>query len=112
MVSDVFEGYERACPVCHKEFICRPEIWAYKRPGRVYMCSWHCLREFDRIHGTKWDQQEIIVRMVLEGKTVREIADVTGASKGRIGYWKHKLAVEEPEGPETEETDEPNFQIY
>jgi len=36
------------CPVCGKSFWCDyPNQWAYKR-GNQYICSWSCIREFDR----------------------------------------------------------------
>ena len=44
----------RKCPVCGKRFfIYDPSDWAYKRVGKhiTYVCSWTCLREYDRQHG-------------------------------------------------------------
>lgn len=54
-------GAFRTCPQCGKRFyVSELGAWAYKRylPGtaasnygknqRVWFCSWHCVREFDR----------------------------------------------------------------
>lgn len=48
---------KKTCPVCGKEFFCYTETWWYKRSpfgqSKVYLCSWTCLNEFDRIRLTQ-----------------------------------------------------------
>ena len=36
------------CPVCGKRFdVLWPNQWAYKR-GNKFICSWGCIRKYDR----------------------------------------------------------------
>jgi len=44
------------CPVCRKQFvILYPSLWAYKRENK-YLCSYHCMRAFDRNEENKMDK--------------------------------------------------------
>lgn len=49
-------GAYHKCAVCGKRFFIRfPDDWIYRRnkqlaKTRLYMCSWHCLREYDATH--------------------------------------------------------------
>ena len=55
-------GDVRTCPVCGKEFVCPVfEEWVYKREPmvgsgksarskRIILCSWRCLRLWDKQH--------------------------------------------------------------
>ena len=52
------EDYKcKTCPVCGKEFFCYTTTWRYHRTpyghSRIYLCSWKCLNEFDRIRLTQ-----------------------------------------------------------
>lgn len=44
--------WARICPQCTKPFETLTDEWGYKRDG-LYMCSWHCLRAYDRAKGKK-----------------------------------------------------------
>ena len=36
------------CPICKKRFVTMyPHLWAYRR-GSLYICSWKCLRAYDK----------------------------------------------------------------
>lgn len=50
-------GVYKKCVICGKSFYmpCQYD-WVYRRYGRngdKYMCSWHCLREYDKEHERK-----------------------------------------------------------
>ena len=66
-------GVYKTCPVCGKVFFVQEaEKWAYYRWGytptrakyKVHICSWHCLRQWDRENQPKKGRKEptIIVR--------------------------------------------------
>lgn len=43
----------RKCPLCGSDFIVPDaDVWAYRR-GNKMLCSWHCVREYDRKTKTK-----------------------------------------------------------
>lgn len=56
-------GY-RVCANCGKVFyVIAPELWVYKHEGhlrgedrKVYLCSWHCLREHEKAYASRRDK--------------------------------------------------------
>lgn len=57
-VSVTAGGAYHTCPVCGKRwFINDLDQWVFFRwrgaGMRDYMCSWHCLRQYDKDHPTK-----------------------------------------------------------
>lgn len=43
----------RKCPLCGSDFIVPDaDVWVYRR-GNKMLCSWHCVREYDRKTKTK-----------------------------------------------------------
>jgi len=96
-------GTERECPICGKQFLSHGEDWGYKR-SEIYLCSWSCLRKWDLNHGDRYGMQAVICRMIIDGKSNADIVAATGASKGRIGYWRNKLRVENREEDDDEGT--------
>ena len=49
---------KQTCPVCGKEFWCDyPNQWIYKRKGS-FICSWSCIREYDRKEAEKMEQEK------------------------------------------------------
>lgn len=74
----------KQCAVCGKSFdVLWEQLWVYKR-GSKFMCSYHCLREYDVNNGKKVsDKQEdesmrkinrgeLLEEMIHSGKTVNE----------------------------------------
>ena len=51
-----FLNTNKVCPVCQKAFhidLGWVDRWAYKRgrsSGRIYLCSWKCLNNYDKEH--------------------------------------------------------------
>ena len=44
------------CPECGEVFImvCEKSRWSYRnRHDRALLCSWHCLREYEKTHQAK-----------------------------------------------------------
>lgn len=57
ILADKEKYSTRVCPVCKKEFyVADPGSWVYKiicRNQTNYMCSWTCLRKYERSHPVK-----------------------------------------------------------
>ena len=67
----------RKCPQCKKRFNMYTIYHAYYRKmddkgGLIkYFCSWHCLREYDKLHPNKREQKLIErAQLELQGKRV------------------------------------------
>ena len=61
-----FSTLERKCPVCGKVFIAREE-WVYKRNNEKnnwprYMCSYSCLKQWDKEHGPTGKKRHFVRR--------------------------------------------------
>ncbi len=68
LVMDIVRcGAYHKCAVCGKRFFVRfPDDWIYRRnkqhaKTRLYMCSWHCLREYDSTHTDLWSTSNFII---------------------------------------------------
>lgn len=89
---------ERKCHKCGKLFIASsPEEWVYKR--RInnypkYFCSWKCLRDYDKNHGTKAERQEKIIRALEDGIPVEEICKKLDVDRSNVTYWQRKMRLE------------------
>lgn len=91
----------RKCPVCGKRFfIDMIELWVYKRGtghGQIYICSWKCLREFDRNKGkiktprVLTGRAEQIKNLLDKGITVTEISETLGVKSTTVYRWKYKI---------------------
>ena len=86
---------ERRCAVCGKRFCARNE-YAYtrgKNERKRFFCSWHCLREFDRMgnftRGKRPNEnKDEIIRLLREGRRTGEIARAVGVSTSIVSYYK------------------------
>ena len=86
-------GKEKKCPVCHKVFIFR-NGWVYKRGQGDHVkvfCSWGCLRKWEAAHQTDKDKRELIVRELMRGKTIKEVADKFSVDSRKVWYYSNKL---------------------
>lgn len=81
--------YEAVCTQCGKEIYPPiPSDWVYKREGNLFFCSWHCLCDYDRKRGERYDKppksgkEQIsrvqrnadIIKLSRAGKSYSEIA--------------------------------------
>lgn len=51
---DAFKGMAYVCPVCGKDFVARDDwvFWVWKtRHIKRKLCSWKCLRKWEKEHG-------------------------------------------------------------
>lgn len=48
-MNELINGSERQCPVCGKRYLitCRFDEWGFGY-GRTLLCSYHCMRDFER----------------------------------------------------------------
>ena len=86
-------GRERNCDICGKIFINNPD-WVYKMgsgSGEKVFCSWKCLRVYEKRKLSKVDQREAIINMLIEGKSITEIAEGISCDSRSVYYWKKKL---------------------
>lgn len=47
------------CPICKKVFYTQTAEWGYKvgsKKGKIYFCTWGCLREFEKMR--EWRKAE------------------------------------------------------
>ena len=66
-------GVEKTCPVCGKFFIIKDSsVYVYKvslHKNRVPVCSWKCLRTYEKTHTTKTSMNKMkAVKKQLAGK--------------------------------------------
>ena len=96
---ELLGGTERICPICGKEFWARPEH-VYKRTRwgiTVYLCSWHCLNEWDAGHKPKpthkaiCERKDEIIEMVNKGMNSVQIGKVLGVAPQTVRYHIVKL---------------------
>lgn len=67
------------CPICGKEFEPTGE-WAYRK-GTATLCSWHCLREMEKLHAQrerKTRSNEAVFTYKGVTKTIREWSKESG----------------------------------
>ena len=62
-----FSTLEKKCPVCGKDFIAREE-WVFKRTNPkshwpIYICSYSCLKEFDKTHKAPGKRRHFVRRV-------------------------------------------------
>ena len=106
-----FSGLKR-CPVCRKEFtVLWPGQWAYKRgtpSNPVYMCTWKCLRQYDKKEGEKHmgtprkvseEQEQEAIRIAIEGGDPRPMLKKCGIKNPDVKWYeiKGKVKASDPE---------------
>ena len=106
-----FLGLKR-CPVCRKEFtVLWPGQWAYKRgtpSNPVYMCTWKCLRQYDKKEGEKHmgtprkvseEQEQEAIRIAIEGGDPRPMLRQCGIKNPDVKWYeiKGKVKASDPE---------------
>lgn len=108
----------QTCPVCGKAFWCDyPTQWAYKRE-KLYICSWGCIREYDRKEAEKVKGKVILTREQKE-----EALAINRSGGNQLAYlkelgcsnpttsWKTIKSWAEREKKKSEETERPAAQI-
>ena len=95
-------GREIKCFNCGKPFISHEE-WAYKKCFNHIdrkFCSWRCLREAEKKHGTRKEQKDRIIKAIMDGLTNTEIVRLLEVDNSRVVYWRKQIMQEEGEhGP-------------
>ena len=95
-------GREIKCFNCGKHFISHEE-WAYKKCFNHIdrkFCSWRCLREAEKKHGTRKEQKDRIIKAIMDGLTNTEIVRLLEVDNSRVVYWRKQIMQEEGEyGP-------------
>jgi hypothetical protein len=96
----------KTCPACGKKFVVMwPQLWAYKRNGNMYLCSWGCLRKFDKkeMENMTDEMKREAVRIVLDGGIPTKFLREQG-SRNPTTAWKtiRKWAMQQAEYKDAE----------
>ena len=99
----------KKCPVCRKEFVVLYQnLWRYKR-GSKWMCSWKCLRAYDKKGEEKKvgykrifsnEQEAEAVKIALEGGNPLKYQEEHGSTNPPQKWYEIKVKVKERD-PET-----------
>ena len=93
------------CAACGKEIdILYPELWAYKKYGKIFYCTWKCFRkkENDIIGKITLEQKKKAVEIAISGGDPVEYLKECGAANAPAAWYqiKKKLAEADPEKAE------------
>ena len=96
----------KTCPACGKKFVVMwPQLWAYKRNGSMYLCSWGCLRKFDKeeMENMTDEKKMEAVRIALDGGSPAKFLREQG-SRNPTTTWKaiRKWAMKQDEFKDAE----------
>lgn len=101
----------KTCEVCGKDFIVLyQDLWRYKR-GAKWLCSWKCLRAYDKKGEEKKvgskriiskEQEKEAIRLALEGGNPLRYLEECGSNNPPQKWYEIKLKIKERD-PETYE---------
>ena len=95
-----FNGKDKICPICGKQFMFYEETWVYKRrrkeQGTKYFCSYGCMNKYDLQHPKPIavEQREAIIRMIRGGAKTSDIVRTLGVDRSKVRYWQERTARE------------------
>lgn len=55
-IKNLATSGKHICPICKKVFYTQTAEWEYKvgsKQGKIYFCTWKCLRENEKTEGTE-----------------------------------------------------------
>lgn len=90
------------CAACGKEIdILYPELWAYKKYGKIFYCTWKCFRKKENEIMSKLtrEQKEKAVEIAISGGDPVEYLKECGAANAPAAWYqiKKKLAEADPD---------------
>ena len=90
------------CAACGKEIdILYPELWAYKKYGKIFYCTWKCFRKKENEIMSKLtrEQKEKAVEIAISGGDPVEYLKECGAANAQAAWYqiKNKLAEADPD---------------